>query len=225
MFRTCQWLIAGLFLTISTAMLAQVVQDGGKLVVRGYEGEASIVRVDGRAFVDLQALAQITGSSMSFERGRFVLTLPSAETPAPSPTVEPVSSGFSRPFMVAGIEALASMREWGSTLVITIRNGFPVGNAINPYRARAAEKVQMAAAAATTEDDRSGLELLRQELTNVQAWSNKLVEARNSMSAANLAMSENALQQDPMFQSIVSCGQHLGQMFGSGSFQPAEECR
>ncbi len=225
MSRTCQWIVAGLLLVTSNAVRAQTPQDGGKLAVRGYDGEAAIVRVDGRAFVDLQALAQITGSSMSFERGRFVLTLPEQLTPAPSPAVEPASSGFSRPFMVAGIEALAAMREWGSTLVVTIRNGFPVGNAINPYRARAAEKVQMAVAAASTEDDRSGLELLRKELTNVQAWSNKLVEARNTMSAANLAMSENALQQDPMFQSIVSCGQHLGQMFGSGSFQVAEECQ
>ncbi len=225
MLRACKWMTAGFLLALGTGVFAQAPQDVGKLAVRGYEGEAAIVRVDGRAFVDLQALAQITGSSMSFERGRFVLTLPSSQSPATSSTVEPVSSGFSRPFMVAGIEALASMREWGSTLVVTIRNGVPVGNAINPYRARAAERVQMAAAAASTEDDRSGLELLRRELINVQAWSNKLVEARNTMSAANLAMSENALQQDPMFQSIVSCGQRLGQMFGSGSFQQADECQ
>ncbi len=154
-----------------------------------------------------------------------MLILPSAETQGISGGGESSSTGFSRPFMAAGIEALASMREWGSTLAVTIRNGFPLGNAIRPYRARAAEKVQLASAAASTDDDRSGLELLRKELSNVQAWSDKLVTARNSMNAANLAMSENAMQEDPMFQSALQCGQYLAQMLASGSFQDAAACR
>ncbi len=223
--NSCKWLIFGLILTASVALLAQAPQEPAKLIVKGYAGEAAIVRLHGRAFVDLRAFAQITGSSASFEDGRVVLTLPCGEGPGVSASAQPPTSGFSRPFMGAGIEALASMREWGSTLVVAIRNGFPLGNTINPYRARAAEKVQMAAAAASTSDDHSGLELLRQEFSNVQAWSDKLVSARNSMSAANLTMSESALQEDPMFQSILHCGQYLGQMFGSGSFQDAGVCR
>lgn len=225
--ETYKWLMLGLLLTCNATMLAQGPQETGKLQVRGYPGEAAVVRVNGRPFVDLQALAQITGSSVAFEGGRVVLVLPSAPSgeSTASTNAQPVSSGFSRPFMGAGIEALASMREWGSTLVVAIRNGFPLGNAINPYRARAGEKVQLAAATASTADDRRGMELLRQEFNNVQAWSNKLVNARNTMSAANYTMSENALQEDPMFQGIVQCGQYLGQMFGSGSFQDAEACR
>jgi hypothetical protein len=228
--KICKWLILGLLLTANATILAQAPlapapQESGKLLVKGYPGEAGIVRVNGRAFVDLEALVKITGSSVAFERGRVVLTLPSGESPAAPASSQPVSTGFSRPFVGAGIEALASMREWGSTLAVTIRNGFPLGNAINPYRARAAEKVYLAAAAASTEDDRSGLELLRKELSNVQAWSDKLVNARNSMSAANLAMSENAMQEDPMFQSALHCGQYLAQMLASGSFHDAEACR
>ncbi len=215
--------LAGL-MTASATLLAQAPPDSGKLRVQGYSGEAAVVRVNGRAFVDVQALAQITGASLSFEPGRVVLALP-AEPPAASTQDRPLNTGFSRPFMAAGIEALASMREWGSTLVVAIRNGYPLGNTINPYRARAGDKVGLAAAAASTDDDRSGLELLRREFSNVQAWSNQLVNARNSMSAADLTMSENALQEDPMFQSILHCGQYLGQMFASGSFQDADACR
>lgn len=224
-YKTCKWLILGLLLTADATILAQAPQETGRLLVKGHPGEAAIVRINGRAFVDLQALAQITGSSVAFERGQVVLTLPSAETPGASASSQPVNTGFSRSFVGAGIEAIASMREWGSTLVVAIQNGFPLGNTINPYRARAADKVQLAAAAASTDDDRSGLELLRKEFSNVQAWSNKLVNARNSMNAANLTLSENALQEDPMFQSIVQCGQYLGQMFASGSFQDADVCR
>jgi hypothetical protein len=223
--KTSKWLILGLLLTANATILAQAPQETASLLVRGYPGEAAIVRVKGRAFVDLQALAQITGSSVAFEGGRVVLILPSTGTPGSSASSQPVSTGFSRSFMGAGIEALASMREWGSTLVVTIRNGFPLGNAINPYRARADEKVHLAAATASTDDDRSGLELLRKEFSNVQAWSDKLVNARNSMSAANLTMSENAMQEDPMFQSALHCGQYLAQMLASGSFQDAGACR
>ncbi len=223
--KTFRWLIVGLFVTANTAVLAQAPPEPGKLSIKGYAGEAAIVRLHGRAYVDLLALTQITGSSVAFEDGRAVLTLPCGEGPGVSAGTQAPAAGFSRPFTGAGIEALASMREWGSTLVVTLRNGFPLGNMINPYRARAAEKVQLAAAAASTSDDHSGLELLRQEFNNVQAWSDKLVNARNSMSAANLTMSESAIQEDPMFQSILHCGQYLGQMFGSGSYQDAGVCR
>jgi hypothetical protein len=220
-----KWLVLGLLLASDATTLAQAPDEAGKLLVRGYSGEAAIVRVNGRAFVDLQALAQITGSAVSFESGQVVLILPPALSSGPTGSSQTVSSGFSRPFMGAGIEALASMREWGSTLAVAIRNGFPLGRAIDPYRARAGEKVQLAAAAASTDDDRSGLELLRKELGNVQAWSDKLVGARNSMSAANLTMSENALKEDPMLQSAVRCGQYLAQMFGGGSFKDDDACR
>ncbi len=219
----CKGWLLGMFLAGTTMMLGQAPQ--GRLQVNGYSGEAAIVQVNGRSYVDLQALAQITGSSVAFQAGRVVLTLPGTPALGDDSNSQAANTGFSRSFMAAGIEALASMREWGSTLVVAIRNGFPLGNTINPYRARAAEKVQLAASATSTDDDRSGLELLRQEFSNVQAWSNKLVNARNSMSAANLTMSETALQEDPMFQNILRCGQHLGQMFGSGSFQDAGACR
>ncbi len=219
----CKGLVLGIVLAANTMMLAQGRQE--TLQVNGYSGEAAIVQINGRSYVDLQALARITGSSVVSQGHRVVLTLPSTQALGEDSINQPASSGFSRPFMAAGIEALASMREWGSTLVVAIRNGFPLGNTINPYRARAAEKVQLAASAASTVDDGKGLELLRREFNNVQDRSNKLVTARNSMSAANLIMSEGALQQDPTFQSIVSCGQHLGQMFGSGSFQDTAACR
>ncbi len=214
------WLVCG-----SAIVCAQAPAESARLRIQGYPGEATVLRIQGRAFVDLQAFAQITGSSLSFEPGGVVLSLPGTEAATAASQDESESPGFSRPFMAAGIEALASMREWGSTLVVAIRNGFPLGNAINPYRARAGDKVGLAAAAVSTDDDRNGLELLRREFSNVQAWSDQLVNARNTMSAANLTMSEDALQEDPNFQGIVRCGQYLGQMFASGSYQDAEACR
>ncbi len=220
-----KWVILGLLLVLGEVTFAQAPQATGKLQIRGYPGEATVIRVNGRAFVDLEDLVQMTRGSITLDSGRAVLTLPAEQMGEVSASAQPASSGFSRPFMAAGIEALASMREWGSTLVIAIRNGLPLGNAINPYRGRAADKVRLAAAAASSDDDRNGLELLRKEFESVQAWSDKLVNARNTMSAANFTLSENALQEDPMFQGIVQCGQYLAQMFAGSNFQDTGACR
>lgn len=217
MFRTS--LMVAFF--AGTTVLALAQQQTGILQVRGFDGEAGVIRVDGRPFVDLEALVRITGATVSFEGGSAVLTLP----PAVPDAGTPASNGFSRAFLSAAIEALASMREWGGPLVVAIKNGLPVGNSIRPYRGRAADKVRLATAAASTDDDRKAANLLQQEFSNVDAWSNKLVNARNSMSAANLTLSEDALQQDPMFQGIVRCGEGLAEMLGGGSFQEVPACR
>ncbi len=226
MFRTTiyQWLILGTLLTISGVEPANAQQQAGALLVQGRSGQAAVIQYQGRAFVDVEALAQITNGSLRFESDRILLTLPVGDAAAPSGDGPPARSGFSQGFMSAAIEAIASMREWGSTLVVAIQNGYPVGNAMNVYRGRAADKLRLASAAATTDADRSGLELLSNEFKNVQAWSDKLVTAQKSMSAGNLTMSEGALQDDPMFQGIVRCGQFLGPMLAGGTFQDDASC-
>ncbi len=218
-----KWLILGILLTMAGSAPACAQQQSGALQVKGRPGQAPVIQVNGRAFVDVEVLARITESSLSFESDRILLTLPHSDA-EPAADNQPARAGFSQPFMSAAIEAIASMREWGSTLAVAIQNGYPVGNAMIVYRGRAADRVRLASAAATTDADRSGLELLSSEFKNVQAWSDKLVNAQKSMSAGNLTMSEDALQNDPMFQGIVRCGQFLGQMLASGAFQDDAAC-
>ena len=209
-------------LILGSLGFGQAAQPAGALVVHGYPGQAQVVTIQGRAFVDVEALAQITSGSLGFNNGRIELTLPSASGAAGD--TQPAPAGFSRPFMTSGIETIAALREWGSALIVAIQNGFPIGNTMNVYRGRAMDSLRIASAAASTDSDRSGLELLRNEFNNVQAWSNKLVNARNTMSAANLTMSEDALRNDPMYQGILQCGQFLGQMLASGTFQDDASC-
>lgn len=194
------------------------------LFVDGYSGQATAVQLNGRLYVDVESLARLTNSSLVFENGRTILALASTANSSASPATQDRRTGFSRSFMSAAIEAIASMREWGSTLLVAMQNGFPLGNSMNAYRARAVDGVRLAAAAVSTDSDRGGLELLTNELNKVQAWSNRLVDARNSMSAAELSMSENALKEDPMFQAALECGQFLGQMLAGGSFQDDPAC-
>ncbi len=207
-------------LLLGTYAFAQSAEPSGMLVVRGYEGQAQVVTIRGRAFVDVEDLAHITSGSLDYGKGRIELTLPATGSDAPSP-----ASGFSRPFATAAIETIASMREWGSALIIAIQNSYPVGSSMNLFRGRAMDNLRMAAAQATTDADRSGLELLQNEFNNVQAWSNQLVNAQKTMSAGNLVMSEEALKNDPLYQKVLQCGQFLGQMLTGGTFQDEASCR
>jgi hypothetical protein len=220
-------LMFGAVLLIVAMAMAQSQRAREALSVQGYEGQASVIRSQGRVFVDAQALAQITNGSLSFEKNRIVLTLPLADGSSLGRDVR--TSGFSRPFTKAAIEAMASIREWGGTLQAVVQNGYPVGNTtagntIMAFEGRAADSVALASSAASTDSDYRGLELLRNEFNNVQAWADGYVKARASLSAAELSMSESQLNNDSEAQKIIHCGQFLAQMFASGTFQDDAAC-
>ena len=226
MLGTCRLLIIGLALLIVGMAIAQTQHQKESLIVRGYTGEASIIRYHGRVFVDAQDLAQITDGSLRFEEGQVVLTLRDGTEPADDNAAQ---AGFSRPFVKAAVEAMASIREWGGTLLATVQNGYPVtktaaGYTITAYEGRAADNIALASTAATTDADHRGLELLKNQFNNVQAWSDAFVRARSSMSAVDLTTSEDPLKNDLEAQKIVRCGQFLAQMFAGGSFQDDAAC-
>jgi hypothetical protein len=170
----------------------------------------------------------MTSGSLTFHGNRIVLTLPpsiASTTPGDNPDAsQSADLSFSRQFMTAAVESMATMREWASTLAVAIQNGFPLTSGIARYRSRAMESVRLASAAVSTTADRDGLQLLTNELNNVEAWSSMLVEARKSMSAAKFAMSEETLRADPQSQKILNCAQDLGPMLASGTFQDITAC-
>ena len=217
----------GAVLLMVAMAMAQSQREREALSVQGYQGQANVIRYQGRVFVDAQELAQITNGSLSFEKNRIILTLPGPD--GSSSSDEAHTSGFSRPFIKAAIEAMASIREWGGMLMVTVQDGYPVGNTmagntIIAYQERAAESVSLASAAASTDSDYRGLELLRSEFNNLQAWADGYVKARSSLSAADLSMSENQLNNDSGAQKIIHCGQFLAQMFAGGTLQDDAAC-
>ena len=220
--------IAGAILMSAVIALAQMQVERETLSVQGYQGQATVIRNHGRVFVDVQDLARITKGSLSFEEDRIILAL------APSDAAEPgretaTKSGFSPAFMRSAIEAAASIREWGGLLQVIVHDGYPVGsamtgNTVTAYQARAADAIALASAAASTDSDYRGLELLWNEFNRLQAWADSFVKARNSMSTADLTMSEHPLQDDQDAQKIIHCGQFLAQMFAGGNFQDDAAC-
>lgn len=218
-----------ILLITGTMMMAQTQRQTLTLSVQGYAGDVPLVQLQGRSLVEVQDLARITNGSLSFDRNRIILT-PLDCNAAKKAGDDSAKPGFSRSFMRAAIEAMASIREWGGMLMITVQNGYPVGNTmagntVMAYEGRAADNIALASSAASTDSDNRGLELLRNEFNNVQQWADSYVKARSSMSAANLSTSERPLKDDPDVQKLLHCGQFLAQMFAGSTFQDDAACR
>lgn len=220
-------LVSVTFFLLPGVTLAQREHRGRILVIVGRAGQTTVLDFDGRSFVDLEALAQIMNGSLSFKANRIILSLPATMvSPAAEPPSSPVDDhGLSRDFMKAGIEAIALMREWASPLAYAIQNGYNVTEDwVAGYREPAAHGLRIASSAATTDADRSALQLLTNEFEAVREWSNKLIEARKSMDTAKYALSDTALRNDPLSQKIITCGHFLASMLGSASFKDDPSC-
>ena len=201
------------------------------LVIEGQSGHAAVREIEGRAYVDLEDLSQITRGSLRYKSNAIVLSLPgangssSSEPPLEQSSSPASDSELSRDFMRAAIEEIASMREWASTLAYAIQNGYQVTDtwAAN-YREQAAHNLGLATSAATTGGDRDAAQLLKSEFEAVRDWSNRLVKEKQSMDTAKYALSPNVLRDDPQSQKIINCGRFLAQMLGSGKFADDPSC-
>ncbi|MGC2109973.1 MAG: hypothetical protein WA655_10680 [Candidatus Korobacteraceae bacterium] len=207
---------------------AQTQRQREAFSVQGYSGQTNVMRLQGRVFVDVQDLARITNGSLSFDGGNLVLTLSGCEN-SERPNRDPVKAGFSRSFMTAAIGAMGSIREWGGILQATVQDRYPVGtpmtgNTIIAYQERAADSVALASAAASTDSDYRGLELLRNEFNNLKGWTDTFFQARKSLTAQYMTLTDTPLQDDDEAQKIIHCGQFLAQMFPSGTFQDDAVC-
>jgi hypothetical protein len=208
---------------------AQASSQTKSLVVNGKSGDAFVVRLDGRTYVDLESLARIAGGSLAFQGDQVNLTLPAsnANLPAADSNVSnpTVTTGLSRDFSETAIETLAQMREWASTMANAAHYGYPITDTwASNYREKAATSLRQARVSATTESDHNALALLTNEFRHVEAWSNELLEASKNMSTAKYAMSNDALLNEPLSQKIINCGHFLGAMLGSGEFKDDSSC-
>jgi hypothetical protein len=224
--RTVMTVGASLMMVVMAS--AQTQRQGEALSIQDFPGQADVIRLQGRVLVDVQDLARITKGSLSFEGNLIILTLPRRDASEQAGD-DAGKAGFSPAFRKAAIEAMASIREWGGMLQVIVQNGYPVGkamagNTIRAYLGRAADSIALAEAAASTDSDHRGIELLRNEFNNIQAWAESFVDARNSMRAVDLTTSEHPLNNDPDAQKIISCGQFLAQMFAGGTFEDNAAC-
>ena len=203
---------------------SQAVQQSGTLLISGQPGQAPLFQINGKSCVDLEALARLTGGSLTFKGNQITLTLPAsaASTSTDSPPASPPANpGFSKDFMKAGIEAMSVIREWRAALVNAVQNGYPLtDDLVAGYRGQAATNLRLTSVAISTDSDRSAFQLLSNELDNMQKLTNKLLAARKNMNY----ISPDALKGDPLDQKILSCARSLAAMAASGQFQDDGSC-
>ena len=126
-----------------------------------------------------------------------------------------IESRILKAFLNAGIEEVATLREWHTALASAIQNGYPVmAIALAPYRAQATANLRLASTAASTESDHSAYQLLNNEFQKMVKLTDKYVTARANMTY----VSPDALENDILNQRFVACGHSLGAMAASGQF-------
>lgn len=206
---------------ITAGVPVPTAKKGSTLIIAGYPGEAQLVEINGKSYVDLQTLALITKGTLSFKPNQTILTLrpPVAEAPPPPPPPKP---GLSRAFTQAGIEELSVIREWRTQIVNAVQTNTPIDGDSIAARHRLAEKnLSLAAAAVSTDDDRSAYPLLVAELNNMQ----KLSDAYFTLRSQAAFISPESFGNSALEEQILSCAQGFTSMTESHEFQDQAACR
>jgi hypothetical protein len=218
-------LILVMLLIVPALALSQAAQETRMLIVNGQTGQVTVVQINGRSYVDLEALARVANGSLELKGNQITLTLPGAAS-APQATASSASSpanpGLSKGFLKAGIEAMSLVREWHSALANAIQNGFPLAESwLSGYRTQAATALRLASVARSTDSDRKAFQLLTNEFNSMTKLSNQYLATRQSLTY----ISPDALQNDPLDQKILNCGHSLAAMAASGQFEDDGSCQ
>ena len=199
-------------LALSQAKLAE-------LLLSGKPGSIPVLQVNGKNYVEIDALAQLSGGTLSFHGKQVTLTL----TPTPAgEQAEESKTSLSRGFLRAAIEQMSTIREWHTVLATAIENQFPVTPVvIGPYQERAATNLHLALAAASTDADHSAAQLIDNEYRKMKSLSDSYLAQR----AAATYINASALDNDPANQGFAACAQAVGAMIGSGQYSDTAACR
>jgi hypothetical protein len=222
------WIVVvAIAVALPTLALSQVARQTRTLVVNGHSGDTAIVEIEGRSYVELEALVRIANGSLRFNGNQISVTLPaggggSERASASASATAPANPGFSKEFLKAGIEQMAVIREWRTALTNAIERGYPVTDDwVAPYRSQATQNLRLASVAASTDGDRNAVRLLGSELSNMNKLTQRFLDANQSMTM----VPTDALKGDPLDQKIVDCGHSLAAMASSGQFVDDGSCQ
>jgi len=190
-----------------------------RLQVSGYSGSVPVTRIEGKNYVEIQALAQLLGGSLTFAGSRVTFTLPGGALPEAEAQAK---EGLSRDFLRAANEEISTIREWHSVLATAVENQFAVTpEVLGPYEAQAAKNLRLAQVAAITEDDESASQMVVDHFQQMKQLSDKYLAQR---AAANY-INADALNNDSLNQNVVACGRALGAMIAARQFTPDASCQ
>jgi len=200
-----------LFFVMPAIVFAQAASSPNtSLTVSGHSGQAPVIQRNGRSYVDVEALARLTGGTLGFQGSHIVLTLPNptaqpAVAQQPQPT-HPEDRGYSRDFLRAGVEQMSVVREWRSAIENAVRTNNPVEESwVSNYRRMANDRAAVTSTAATTDSDRRGLSLLQSAMGMMNQMSDRFLALRSTLTY----VSPDTLDRDPLDQKILACAQGM----------------
>ena len=212
--------LLGLAFLFVAALFAQGPSDK-KLLVNGENTGGTVLQAEGRFYVDIETLARITSGTVSVEPTQILLTIPTSNSEASSPETEGV---LSKDFVSAAIVALADMKEWKGALRTMITYGLAVDDSwAQTYREQAETSLTQAAVEASTEGDRSALQLLSNQFAHLAKWESDVFADRKALNGAE-TVDPNGLQDDPALAKITNCGRFLNNMLVGGTFADHSSC-
>ena len=213
------WLITTLAMNVSVKAMAQ--ERLQTLVVSGHAGSVPVTQMNGKNYVEVEALAQVANGTLSFNGNQITLTLSTASGNAAAASPEPNNKGFSKEFLRAGIEAMSTLREWHSVLASAIENQYPFTLAgLASYQGPAMKNLRLAQVAATTEADQNGSRSIASAYQKMKQLSDKYIAQR----AEATSIPPDALKDDSLDQTLIACGKSLGAMAASGQFVDDGTC-
>ena len=216
------WILISMMLSFPIVTLAQSEVQELTLVLNGQSGKILVYRINGQAFVDVEALARIANGSAHIERDQLILTLPATLTSTPASAHVEV---MTRDFRTAALNDLALIKDWHTTIANALQRGVPGdGSRLVVFHDRAAEGLHLATVAASSHSDQDALRLLTNHFNQVDRWRHKMVDARKSMSTANYSITPGALDRDSEYQVIASCSHFLSAMLAGGKYEDNASC-
>ena len=211
--------LADLFTLTVLALTLAAAQQSSSLVITGQQGQAKVIQIQGRNYVEVEALARLANGSVSFNGNQIVLTLQGSNGNAPASASPP---GFSKDFLAAGIEAMAQIREWHTALKTAIERGVPLEDGwLGNYRMQAQQSLRLASVAINTDSDKNAYPFMVNEYNNMKNLADKYLQMTKNMTYID----PNSLQSDPLDQKLIACGRSLASMVNHNQFVDDGSCQ
>ncbi len=208
------WIVAVAMIMPVIAMSQGMIH---KLVVSGHTGSIPVSQINGKNYVQVEALAQLVSGTLSYGTNQMTLTLGGNE-----PAAAEEKAGLSRDFLRAAIEEMSTLREWHTALLTAVENQFPVTREVlGPNETSATKNLRLAQVAAATDADQKAAQLLTNAFQKMKQLSDNFLAKR----AAATYIDANALANDTLNQSLIACGRFLGAMAASGNYTDDGPCR
>jgi hypothetical protein len=218
---SCRNIILAFFVSSPGLGFAQTTPPTKTLLsVEGYAGQVPVVQINGKSYVEIDALARATNGTVSFQPNHITLALPAPGAVSVPGQADPTPK-LSKEFLRAVIDEMSLLAEWRSGIANAIQsNGQITEQWAEGYKRTAGTRLELASTRAATEPDKSLLSLLRTESNNIHALSDKYVALRKSQSFVD----QDAVENDSLNQQIETCARGLSAVAASGQFVDVIAC-